>query len=234
MLLWDPNHVTAINFRKRCLLSLRGEGGEGAGLEKAVRDEMWFLASLVTSPLVKHTKSSTLWGHRLWLLRVAHESVIGVLRTRTRGEEGITEDRLLGKGGGIERYWNRELEVVMKAGERHPRNYYAWLYARDLLRELVRAGSPKEDGKWRSSRLAGGCLEKVYGWCLQHPRDISGWSFLRFLLRETTNNGEVEEEDDQATKLVWRTREFVRKYSWRGESIEWFLNSMKEIDDRPP
>lgn len=157
---------------------------------------------------------------------------------------------------------NKELAIVMKAGERHPRNYYAWNYARDI----VRLGTPtttstageevsegEEEKEWES------CVAKVHKWCLSHPRDISGWSFLLFLLLRTQHHpssltpppptadeakrkgGEEAEMMDSAAggearkkgkkeatirEIFARTRDFVEKYGWEGESIEWFLGSI--------
>lgn len=135
-------------------------------------------------------------------------------------ERGVWREAGAGEGevesggradGAVESLWDRELEVVMKAGERHPRNYYAWGYARDLLGELAEEG------------LARGAVGRVHRWCLQHPRDVSGWAFLEFLLREIGDEGEVR-------RVVWETREFVRKYEWRGESIEWFLKAVQRLE----
>lgn len=117
----------------------------------------------------------------------------------------------------------------MKAGERHPRNYYAWLYARNLLRELAALSCRGEgDVEKRGSRgnLAIAYLAEMHGWCLKHPRDISGWTFLKFLLDQVRNEQEVR-------KASWETKEFVKKYGWRGESIEWFLKSLGAMTTEP-
>jgi len=215
LLLHDPSHTTALNFRKRRLLALKPHK---SGFENAVQQELHFLTSLLTSPLVKHNKASTLWAHRLWVVRLAP----GGLRVgceEGRGEGGDGEKGLEGSEweGPVRRYWDEELEVVMKAGERHPRNYYAWGYARDLLRELAGEG------------LARGGVGRVQRWCLQHPRDVSGWAFLEFLLREVGSEGR-EGGEEEVRRVVWETREFVRKYEWRGESIEWFLKSVQRLE----
>lgn len=145
----------------------------------------------------------------------------------------------LGRGGGAEEkgldgerglegsewggYWEQELEVVMQAGERHPRNYYAWGYARDLLRELAAMGKGRRG-------LARGGVKRVQRWCLQHPRDVSGWACLEFLLREVGGEG-MKGGEEVVRRVVWETREFVRKYEWRGESIEWFLKSVQRLEE---
>lgn len=60
LLLWDPNHISAANVRRKYI----SNGGKHANL---VKQELMFLASLLTSPLPKHPKSSVLWAHRRWL-----------------------------------------------------------------------------------------------------------------------------------------------------------------------
>ncbi|KAK3315332.1 hypothetical protein B0H66DRAFT_341829 [Apodospora peruviana] len=107
--------------------------------------EKHFVDSLLTSRLHRHTKSPTLWSHRRWLLQkfALQDIPLDVLADLT--------------------------SVVFVAGERHPRNYYAWCHAR-LLAGL------------RSGDSGQGILAAVKNWCFQHHTDISGWSFLSFLL----------------------------------------------------
>lgn len=80
----------------------------------------------------------------------------------------------------------------MKAGDRHPKNYYAWSYARQLLTALStgeilpssparQIGKHQIDGK-RMNKIAATSVFQVQKWCLAHPRDISGWTFLEYLL----------------------------------------------------
>lgn len=130
MLLYEPNHGTAINARKRYILShFHRPSSSVAGSsddDVVVNGELIWLESYLTSPLPKHTKSPTLWAHRAWLLRLfvipgLGDSVPGLQGKR---KQGISDDgrRLL----------EREMDVVMRAGERHPRNYYGWNYAREV------------------------------------------------------------------------------------------------------
>lgn len=104
----------------------------------------------------------------------------------------------------------------MRAGERHPRNYYAWDYARQLFATL---SEREEEGS--EAEMARGSVEVVQKWCLAHPRDVSGWAFLAFLLARVDGVGEEERG-----RVVQDTRAFVEKYKWRGESVEWFLKVM--------
>lgn len=79
----------------------------------------------------------------------------------------------------------------MKAGDRHPRNYYAWFYARQLLTALstgeILPSPARQIGKHqidasRMYQIAAISIFPVQKWCLAHPRDISGWTFLEYLL----------------------------------------------------
>lgn len=98
-------------------------------------------------------------------------------------------------------------------------------------------------------------VAEVQKWCFAHPRDISGWAFLAFLLREmchdgtsplTTNsataamdNGSsmgaeraetaaATAKEDATRRVVAETKGFVRKFGWKGASVEWFLKAMGE------
>lgn len=105
ILLMDPEHLTAANARKR--LIHHKELDSAARLELIRRDK-FFVDSLLTSRLHRHTKSPTLWSHRRWLIETARS-------------HGIQPDAV----GDLKR-------IVATAGERHPRNYYAWSHARWL------------------------------------------------------------------------------------------------------
>ena len=172
-----------------------------------MQQELKFLESLLTSPLKKHTKAPTLWAQRGWVVGTFWDDVLALYKDE--GEEA-------GILWAVKRIWDGELGVVMRAGERHPRNYYAWQYARVLFR-LVR-------GKLIGQDVVEG-LERVKGWCFLHPRDISGWGFLMFLVHVVVEGGGGEE----VRRVVRETREWVRKYGWKGESVEWFLKGVEYL-----
>lgn len=203
ILLWDPNHLTAANFRKKHLLSLFPSS---LNLLQHLTDELCFLTSLLTSPLPKHTKSSTLWSHRFFLLsKFGHEISSNLITTTLPGssfsdppknlpsKKSNTNDNdnehttTIDKG--LPLLWLHELEIIMKAGDRHPKNYYAWSYARQLLTafstgeilpisNITTAVAPQI---WKH-QIAAASVPRVQKWCLAHPRDISGWAFLEYLL----------------------------------------------------
>ncbi|KAL2021565.1 hypothetical protein VTK56DRAFT_7064 [Thermocarpiscus australiensis] len=142
ILLLDPEHLTAANSRKRLI---QGQISRRGDARSRLENEKLFLDSLLTSRLHRHTKSPTLWSHRRWLVGrfMAYGLPVDVL-------EDIRN-------------------VVFVAGQRHPRNYYAWCHARFLV-NLNMSVNGRE------------MLAAVQSWCFQHHTDISGWSFLYFLL----------------------------------------------------
>ncbi|GKT47173.1 protein prenyltransferase alpha subunit repeat-containing protein 1 [Colletotrichum spaethianum] len=115
MLLMDPEHLTATNTRKRLLRDAISAGDDVHG---RLAKERWFVDSLLTSRLHRHTKSPTLWSHRRWLMGQYRHAGLPV---------AVQQD--------IE-------SIVMVAGERHPRNYYAWTHARWLTRMFLVDAEP--------------------------------------------------------------------------------------------
>ncbi|KAK0368655.1 hypothetical protein CLIM01_13987 [Colletotrichum limetticola] len=110
LLLMDPEHLTAANTRKRLLSDVVSAGDT---VKVNLAREKWFVDSLLTSRLHRHTKSPTLWNHRRWLSERYRDAGLPVV---------IQQD--------VE-------TVVMMAGERHPRNYYAWTHARWLTKTFL-------------------------------------------------------------------------------------------------
>lgn len=215
ILLWDPNHVTAANWRKRYLKTLHESpsslddpnGINSQNIKVAIERELAYTESLLTSPLTKHTKASTLWAHRVWVI-----SHFADLLLPTKSAEELGE------------LWGAQMAIVLKAGERHPKNYYAWNHLRQLYEFLVLKTDSKVD-----SRLVLCSIEHIHKWCLMHPRDISGWSFMAYstemLAAAFQADVEVSKNINNAVVKIYRETEmFVHKYDWTGESMEWFLN----------
>jgi protein prenyltransferase alpha subunit repeat containing protein 1 len=107
MLLMDAENYTAANTRKRLIQICQTE--TAAKLKQTLLDELYWVNSILTSRLHRHTKSPTLWNHRRWILEVCQS--IGMIHDIRKDFE----------------------EVILVAAERHPRNYYAWLHARWML-----------------------------------------------------------------------------------------------------
>ncbi|KAF2085856.1 protein prenylyltransferase [Saccharata proteae CBS 121410] len=204
MLLFDPEHLTAANFRKRYLMHLVEENGTSdcEDVGRFITFEYWFLDSVLTSPLHRQSKSPTLWYHRRWLLQAFYPLVLTCVDTCSQFTP-------------LQDFLEKEISAVLKSGERHPKNYYAWQYARRLVEQLE-----KED-------LAGGaeefaahirdCTQRVSDWCLRNPSDTSGWNFLLFLLEKPAQN-EAEVES-----LLSRILGILDSFKWEHESIWAFL-----------
>lgn len=155
ILLFDPEHVTAANYRKRRLFRSGSENAlqRESTYHKALRQELCFLNSILMSPLHRQSKSPTLWHHRLCILNPLLFIELA----------DATEDQRLS-------FWRSELDSVCKSGEQHPKNYYAWQYARRFVARIESVET--------KTILA----FQVKGWCCKHPSDISGWSFLLSLM----------------------------------------------------
>ncbi|KAF4119432.1 hypothetical protein GMORB2_4774 [Geosmithia morbida] len=135
-LLMDAENLTAANTRKRTLAA-----AAAAATPDMLQREKYFIDSLLTSRLHRHTKSPTLWSHRRWLL--------GQL-----GRAGLPVDA----ASDLRR-------VVFVSGERHPRNYYAWCHARHLVDVCWDGSADDMDGLVDDTRRW--CLahhDDVSGW----------------------------------------------------------------------
>ena len=201
-----------------------------AQLTNALRSEVALLTSLQTSPLPKHAKASTLWAQRLWLMRTFFAQVCNSMPGESGGQSGSSA-----RG---RRLWDRELGVVMRAGERHARNYYAWEYARQVFRLVT---GELAQGQWIGGGVQAMVVEslgRVHAWCLMHPRDVSGWGCLVFLLArlgefvgrgDSDIDGGIGWYESEVGRIEGETKGFVRKYEWRGESLAWFLKSVNQL-----
>ncbi|KAF8250554.1 hypothetical protein K440DRAFT_659522 [Wilcoxina mikolae CBS 423.85] len=114
-------------------------------------EELVLLESFLTSPLPCHNKSPLLWAHRKWV--VATFAL----------EPGLCQ----------------ELEVVQKSADVHPRNYYAWDYARRAV--IARGEVVGEE-----------TVEMHLRFCWRHAADVGVWMFLGFLLERVRDGVVVE------------------------------------------
>lgn len=112
MLMFDPEHLTAANTRKRIIQRKLADRKDA---ESCLLREKHLIDSLLTSRLHRHTKSPTLWSHRRWLIK----------QITAYGLTVDVEDDLR--------------RIIMVSGERHARNYYAWCHARLLTNAYVTA-----------------------------------------------------------------------------------------------
>ncbi|KJZ78783.1 hypothetical protein HIM_01556 [Hirsutella minnesotensis 3608] len=149
ILLFDPEHLAAANARKRFLSSTTLDSNDATAL---FQQESFFIDSLLTSRLHRHTKSPTLWSHRRWLMEKMRETGAAINAARDIRT------------------------VVFVSAERHPRNYYAWCHARHLVAMLQVHG-----GKGVEAELIT-VLADTKKWCFSHHDDVSGWMFLASML----------------------------------------------------
>ncbi|OJK02557.1 hypothetical protein ASPACDRAFT_58858 [Aspergillus aculeatus ATCC 16872] len=211
ILLFDCEHLTACNWRRRHLAaSLQRHDFADYDNERlrslidALSKELSLTKTFLCSPLQRHTKSPTLWNYRSWLLT-------RLMRLQQRPLEQLDElshEVILG-------ILNDELAIVLRAGELHPRNYYAFTY----LREVVGAASGIGDGgQDASTLLAESMIQKALQWCIAHPADISGWAFTEFLLERIP---QYEIRSDAVRQVI----QFALDIGWEGESLWIFVYS---------
>jgi hypothetical protein len=188
LVLLNTEHVTAMHWRKESLRSIETDAEPGlARYKRMIMLEKRFIDSLLTSPLNQHNKSPTVWAHRRWL----------VPRLARLGMQDIVGDIT---------------KVVMLAGERHPRNYYAWHHARYLMTFV----------DWSTDTpMRNELLRAVVDWCCRHHDDISGWSFLQSLL--LTDGRYDSKTVSDVFKEVLGLASLLR---WANESVWVFLRTM--------
>ncbi|KAL4755152.1 hypothetical protein BDW72DRAFT_55096 [Aspergillus terricola var. indicus] len=193
ILLFDCEHLTACNWRKRRLSALFTSDLET--LIRALDIELSLMTTYLCSPLHRHTKSPTLWQHRQWV----QTHLVRLRKPDFKHVEGL---------------FQAELSVVLRAGELHPKNYYAFTYLRQIHRILAESGGLKSE-EWRV-QLGQNIIRSTLDWCLAHPADISGLMFLLYLL---------DGVPDTALRLdtVGKVAQFALDIGWEGESIWTFV-----------
>lgn len=202
ILLFDCEHLTACNWRKRRLLAAVTHGLNSAEKDRVsmgtqlLKTELTLLTTYLCSPLHRHTKSPTMWHHRLWVLKQ-------LFRVKPcNNAEALLELQ------------NAELGVVLRAGELHPKNYYAFDYMRQLHTLLADVVTDQPNWADKSVRSI---INPVLDWCLAHPRDISGWIFGVYLLQNLPDHS-------ARADAVARVLRFARDVGWDGESLWTFVD----------
>ncbi|KAE8376519.1 hypothetical protein BDV26DRAFT_265495 [Aspergillus bertholletiae] len=214
ILLFDCEHLTACNWRRAWLDTLRRRrdfSSDDLGpLIQTLETELTLMTTYLCSPLHRHTKSPTLWQHRLWVLG----QLLEIRETETKGSEE-TNQHQESKADLLK----SELAIVFRAGELHPRNYYAFDYMRKVLGILSDTTKARVD----RSALAESIIDSALPWCLAHPSDISGWMFMLYLL-EAAPKGDVH---PHTVKKVVR---YALEVGWEGESLWTFVDlSVKSL-----
>ncbi|OAL70742.1 hypothetical protein A7D00_5070 [Trichophyton violaceum] len=251
ILVFDSEHLTACNWRKRRIFrSLSKQGSDGAdrpptppppSSSSLLSIECNFTASLLGSPLHRHAKSPTLWYHRLWLMQVC-------LRHQLARQQ---QQQRQAKAGLLK----REVELVLRAAEHHPMNYYAFSYLRQTLALL---GSGRLDDRSElvttyeidvkvelehgrgtgataavpetgvtTSRLISDThlVTTMRDWCLRNPGDNSGWMFLLHILTLVREGGidDANNNDDEVRDVVRQVIRFGRAVQWQREALWTFV-----------
>ncbi|KAL4957899.1 hypothetical protein BDW69DRAFT_180142 [Aspergillus filifer] len=203
ILLFDCEHLTACNWRKRRLRALFDAKKET--LIRELEIEVSLMTTYINSPLHRHTKSPTLWQHRQWV----QTYLIRLLRPDFQAALDL---------------FSGELSVALRAGELHPRNYYAFTYMRQIHHMLSKSGG-EECGNWRI-HLVQAILGSIVDWCLAHPADISGLMFLLYLL-------EVVPDTALRVDTVGKVVGFALDIGWEGESLWTFIElAIREFNPR--
>lgn len=215
ILLFDCEHVTACNWRKRYISSSLQEyvnRDDSRSLEDLLQGERTLMDSFQCSPLHRHTKSPTLWQHRLWIMT----------KSLTLRESNVVDFKI--SKDSLRQLILEELDVVCKSGQLHPRNYYAFSYMRQLHALICHfSGS---DSQAILLELAIAMVEPMLKWCLSNPSDISGWMYLFYLLNcdSDMQKDSLSREREQVMK---RTIHFaVQIATWEGESLWTFVDLM--------
>ncbi|EAW10099.1 uncharacterized protein ACLA_045640 [Aspergillus clavatus NRRL 1] len=229
ILLFDCEHLTACNWRKKQLDALirrqDPQDSNDADRERLVRDletERSLLTTYLCSPLHRHTKSPTLWQHRLWLLE--HMLTIYSLDVPSQPLQTapLQPKTPLNLEQKIYELFQVELTVVLRAGELHPRNYYAFSSMRQLHAAMAGKLDEIEDITDSASRLALAVTDRTLDWCLAHPTDISGWMFMLYLLEAIPDNNIHLNIIDKAVMFGLHVR-------WEGESLWTFVQLASRV-----
>jgi hypothetical protein len=164
-------------------------------MSAAISSEICFLDTILLSPLHRQSKSPTLWYHRWWL--VSNTPIF------FKSAPNVTN----------------EFDAVLKAGERHKHNYYAWQYSRRLYNLIKKIAEPAE-----LKTLHVHVLRLVLAWCKQHPSDTSGWSFLSFLMQQS---GLEKNGSDEASYIntIEEVLAYVETVGWQKEALWHYLRT---------
>jgi hypothetical protein len=233
ILLFDCEHVTACNWRKRLIVSAAKQEYATAKhgfsiLEGILNRERSLMTTFLCSPLHRHTKSPTLWQHRLWILT---ELLKVKAQQRAENSSQRSSDDFLRE------LVLEEFEVVCKAGQLHPRNYYAFGYMRQVYTLIAQSALSPPKGESSETITSSNALsldlalvmvEPMLKWCLSNPSDVSGWMYLFYLLSHGDDDLLTSEDFNKKRKLVMsRTIHFaVQITKWEGESLWTFVDLM--------
>ncbi|KAF7595435.1 hypothetical protein BBP40_006057 [Aspergillus hancockii] len=223
ILLFDCEHLTACNWRRRRLEILKQRhdafSDDRAPLIQALETELSLMTTYLCSPLHRHTKSPTLFQHRLWVFNQifqvrSAEAIVTQPQKARSASRGTQREQASEEPENTVGLLKSELAIVLRAGELHPRNYYAFSYMRQVYSMLSGAMKKVPGGP---SLLAESIIDSMLNWCLAHPSDISGWMFMLYLL-------EAVPEGDFRPNAVDKVVRFALDVGWEGESLWTFVD----------
>ncbi|KAI9738503.1 MAG: hypothetical protein M1818_005400 [Claussenomyces sp. TS43310] len=207
LLLLNPEHLTAANFRKRFVMAARNNVEK----QRRISNDLCFLESLFVSSLHRHTKSPTLWAHRKWLTRELDSSIR------------------------VPEISSSEIIICLLAAETHPKNVYAWQYLRYFMSNnlqwtcLSYAGTEKGPNLTNNQPNLGPepVIAYFLAWCLQHPSDTSGWSFLLWMLTMAQKSSMTRYESAQSPLTIFReVLQKAKAFGLKNESLWTFLRTL--------
>ncbi|KAI9801391.1 MAG: hypothetical protein M1825_003370 [Sarcosagium campestre] len=209
--LFDPEFITAANYRKRCILNFRfADGQDSWKIEKIAKTEFGILNSLLTSDLPRHNKSPTLWYHRRWIIATLWPRIFKLHSQSHRSSIAQPDFKWPD-------FLKTELKVVCTAGRLHSPNYYAYNYARWIY-GFVKGRTSSED-PLDLDDLASSSSKYILDQCLQRPTDVSIWSFLLFLFR-------AQGYAPSHATVLKQVLDRVLHLQWRHETIWLFVRAV--------
>lgn len=253
MLLFDPEHLTACNFRKRKILEKRdhfilsntGPDGnkDNMFLKESeyldiLQNELALSTTYLRSPLYPHAKSNTLWYHRVWLLRLfmqtyqwylGMQTLVYMASHQVNHEHVSLQKSLSASLDYILDFCHSEASNVLSASEKHHKNYCAFNALRVFFEDLdiaLQRRYPHLEAKTRArirSLIASDISLEVFEWCTQYPSDTSGWSYLFHSLSQF-----VDDEQQRRHVIIDRAINFAARIGRKGTSFQQFIAMAKK------
>ncbi|RNF21812.1 alkyl and aryl transferase [Trypanosoma conorhini] len=202
LLLLLPAHTDLWNERRRGLQEAAlANAATGQRDARSLLLQEYLLTSLLLS---FHYKKQEVWVHRWWVVQ-----------------------RLLTLGGAnLELFCSHDRSVLFEAADRHPMNYNAWNYRRQLFACLLQRDRAAEAAA-RALLLEE--LDAVVEFFERHNGDSSATAYLAFLLEQATAwwSGTGEGHSFLASRVWGRllsvTAQELRRHYDKGHEAVWVL-----------
>lgn len=205
-LLFFPAHGDLWNARRRWLKTTLGT--KTANENNASFVLMLLREILLTSLLVScHAKRQEIWVHRCWVVQ-----------------------QLVALGGiHPDVFQAHDRAVLLEAADRHPMNYNAWNYRRQVFTLFFHSGKVQKSGDTGLSLLLFQEVDSVVHFFERHNGDTSAVSYLFFLLEQATAQRDAAGDGSGSRALcVWRrllavTARELRRHFDKGHEAVWVL-----------